>query len=174
MRIHDFDEDSAVGRGLSEIELVIDAPLADVWGQFLDIGSWVTSHKIEEVGELRRTLGAVTRVSPKEETVEDLGADGPAIPLPHYHYCRIIKFLPEQQYVLKTYAETGGSYGLEEFLAFDDSRFYAVDGKTTATFTLYAHMKGALVANDADAMDRSMQTSRAGMVSNLENLKRIV
>lgn len=169
----EFEEDQAVGSGLYEIELVIDAPVSKVWDQFVDIGSWVTSHRIEEVGDLRRTLGAVTRVSPREEVVDELGVGDSAIPLPHHHYCRIIKFVPERQYVLKTYAERGGSYGFEEFLAFDDSRFYAVDGATRATFTLYAHMKGEFVASDPAGMDRSMQTSRAGMVSNLENLKRI-
>jgi uncharacterized protein YndB with AHSA1/START domain len=171
---HDFEEDAAVGSGLYEIELVINAPVSKVWEQFLDIGSWVTSHKIEEVGELRREVGAVTRVSPSQKAVDELGSEGAAIPLPHHHYCRIIDLVPEQQYVLKTYAEQGGSYGLEEFLAFDVSRFYAIDGGTRATFTLFAHMKGEFVTSDPGAMDLCMRTSRAGMVGNLENLKRIV
>lgn len=172
---HDeFDEDAAVANGTYEIEIVIDAPVANVWQQFLDIGSWVTSHKIEEVGDVRRTLGAVTRVSPREDVVKNIEADGPAVPLPHHHYCKIIKFVPEQQYVLKTYAEKGGSYGLEDFIAFDDTRFVAADGKTNMTFTLFSHFKGTLVADDPDAMIRSMDGSRAGMVENLENLKRLV
>jgi hypothetical protein len=74
---HEFDEETAVPNGTYEIEIVIDAPVAKVWQQFLDIGSWVTSHKIEEVGDLRRTLGALTRVSPREDVVKNIEADGP-------------------------------------------------------------------------------------------------
>jgi hypothetical protein len=170
----ELDEDPAVANGVYEIEIVIDAPVAHVWEQFLDVGSWVTSHRIEEVGDLRRTLGAITRVSPREDVVKNVEAQGPAIPLPHHHYCKIIKFVPEEQYSLKTYAEKGGSYGLEEFLAFDDSRFVAIDGKTKLTFTLFSHVKGDLVAHDSETMTRSMDGSRAGMVANLENLQRIV
>jgi hypothetical protein len=170
----EFDEDPAVATGIYKVDLVIDRPVSEVWEQFLDIGSWVTSHRIEEVGEPRRTLGAITRVSPRQEVVENIEGDGPAIPLPHHHYCKIIKFVPEQQYVLKTYSEQGGSYGMDQFVAFDDSRFYTEDGRTRATFTLFAHMKGQLIAADPEAFARSMEGSRAGMVGNLENLKRIV
>jgi len=168
---HEFDEETAVANGTYEIEIVIDAPVAKVWHQFLDIGSWVTSHKIEEVGDLRRTLGALTRVSPREDVVKNIAA---LVPLPHHHYCKIIKFVPEQQYVLKTHAEKGGSYGMDDFIAFDDTRFHAVDGKTSMTFTLFSHFKGALVGDDPDAMTRSMDGSRAGMVENLGKLKRMV
>jgi hypothetical protein len=54
---HEFDEETAVANGTYEIELFIDAPVAKVWQQFLDIGSCVTSHKIEEVGGQRSPQG---------------------------------------------------------------------------------------------------------------------
>ena len=172
----EFDEDSSVANGTYEVEIVIDRPVSEVWNQFVNVGSWVTSHKIEEVGDVRRTLGAITRVSPSDAALENVqGSDGPVIPPPHYHYCKVIEFVPEQRYVLKTYAEKGGSYGMEGFSAFDDSRFYPLDGgRTRATFTLYSHMKGDLIARDPEAFARSMEGSEAGMVGNLENLKRIV
>ncbi len=167
-----FDEDRAVWNGTYEVEVVIDRPVSEVWEQFLDVGSWVTSHKIQEVGEARRTLGAITRVSPSEEAMRAVtSGTGEGLPPAHHHYCKIVQFVPEQQYVLKTYSEKGGSYGLE-LTAFDDTRFADLGGKTKVTFNLFCEMKGDLVAKDPSAM--SLEGSRLGMVENLGNLKRLV
>jgi hypothetical protein len=171
--VSSVDEDRSVWNGTYEVDVVIDAPPSKVWDQFLDVGSWVTSHTIEEVGEPRRSLGAITRVSPSEEAMRAISeATGEELPPAHHHYCKIIHFVPEQQYVLKTYSEQGGSYGLE-LTAYDDTRFTTVDGgKTKVTFNLFCEMKGDLVAKDPSAM--SLEGSRLGMVENLNNLKRLV
>jgi hypothetical protein len=170
--VSSVDEDASVWNGTYEIEVTIDRPVSEVWEQFLDVGSWVTSHKIEEITEPRRVLGAITRVSPSEEAMRAVtSGTGEGLPPVHYHYCKIIKLVPEQQYVLKTYSEKGGSYGLE-IVAFDDARFYSEDGKTRAVFNLFCSFKGELVAKDPSAM--SLEGSRQGMIGNLENLKRIV
>jgi len=169
----DVDEDRSVWNGTYQVEVTIDRPVTEVWNQFLDVASWVTSHRIEEVSEPRRTLGAITRVSPSEEAMRAVSsATGEELPPAHHHYCKIVHFVPEQQYVLKTYSEKGGSYGLE-LTAFDDTRFTPLDGdRTKVTFNLFCEMKGGLVEKDPTAM--SLEGSRLGMVENLNNLKRLV
>jgi hypothetical protein len=162
--MHNCDEDRSVFSGHYEVEVLIDRPVGEVWKSFLDIGSWVTSHGIEEVSGARGTVGSITRVSFKK--AKELG-----LPLPHYHYCKIIQLVPERQYVLKTYSEKGGSYG-RQMTTFDDTRFVAIDGATKLTFNIYIERKGMDLKKDMGAMN--LDDSREGMLKNLNNLKRIV
>lgn len=160
----DCDEDRSVYNAHSEVEVLIDRPVAQVWKQFLNMGSWVTSHVIEEIYGARGTVGSITRVSFK-------GANQEGYPAPHHHYCKIIKVVPERQYVLKTYSEKGGSYGVH-ITAFDDAHFVAKDGGTILTFSFFGEFRGERVAKDPAAIN--MDASREGMVKNLNTLKRIV
>jgi hypothetical protein len=156
-----YDEDPAITSAVTDMEVFIDRPIGQVWKQFLDLGSWITSHRIEEISAAKRTLGAITRVS--YTRAKELGQ-----PLPHYHYCKIIKLVPEQRYVLKAYSEKGGSYGMQ-YTGFDDARFVAKDGGTLLTFSFYDEFRveGIDVAKSMDASDE-------GMRKDLNNLKRIV
>jgi hypothetical protein len=159
-------EDSSVYNGVLNLEITIARSAAEIWPRFLKIGSWVVSHRIEELSSPGRAIGAVTRVSPVA-----VNLDG--YPPPHYHYCKIIKLIPERQYVLKTYSELGGSYGDVQMTAFDDTRFIPVDDThTKVTFDFYAEFKSATLTDDPGAMD--VEGSRQGMMNNLENLKRMV
>jgi hypothetical protein len=144
--------------------VLIDRPVAQVWKQYLDVGSWVTSHDIEEISEAKRTLGAITRVSFRR--AKDLG-----FPTPHYHYCKIIKLVPEQQCVIKAYSENGGSYG-GRIIGFDDTRFEALDGKTRWSFRAFSEYKGELVTKEPEAIKDSEEDNH--MLRNMENLKHIV
>jgi hypothetical protein len=159
-----YDEDPSIYNGLSEVEVVIDRPVAQVWNQFLDIGSWVTSHVIETVCGTVGTLGSIMRVSFK-------GATDLSMPPPHHHFCKVIEVIPERQYVLKTYSARDGSYGLR-FSSFDDSRFFARNGGTRLTFALFAEFRGERASHDALA--RSVDVGREGMLKNLGNLKRMM
>jgi hypothetical protein len=160
------DEIPSVYSGHYEVGVVIDRPVAEVWQQFLDIGSWVTSHDIEDVEGTPQTLGSITRVSFR-------GVLEAGYPPAHYHYCKIITLDPERDYVLKTYSEQGGSYGLE-ISAFDHASFAEVDGKTTVTFDLFAEYKTDAAEIDRAAMDEMMKVSSDGMVKNLGKLKALV
>jgi uncharacterized protein YndB with AHSA1/START domain len=163
--MRNFDEDSSVTNALTEVVVQIDRPPEVVWRQFLDIGSWVTSHHIEEVQGARGSLGSITRVSYKDAVKE-------GYPSPHYHYCKIIEVIPQQRYVLKTYSEDGGSYGVE-ITGFDDARFISKDGGTQITFNFFEEFRGKpKVSNDRSSINTD--ASRDGMVKNLNNLKRIV
>jgi len=159
-----YDEDRSVYSGHYEVDILIDRPVRDVWKNFLDIGSWVMNFDIEEVSNPKRVLGAITRVSPKN--AEETGLSPPL-----YHYCKIIKLVPERHYLLKTYSEKGGSYGLQ-VIGFDDFRFIVKDGKTKVIFNIFAEMKGEAVVKDPESV--SLESSREGMAQNLNNLKRLV
>jgi hypothetical protein len=158
------DEDCSVYNGHFEVEVLINRPVGQVWKQFLDVSSWVISHDIENASGVPGTLGSITRVSPKNAKEQRL----PPAP---YHYCKIIKLVPERQYVLKTYPEKGGSYGMHS-ISFDDTRFVAIDGKTKVTFSIFFEVKSEAVAKDPAAIN--VDASREGMVKNLNKLKQIV
>src|SRR6266702_2180424 len=95
------DEDRSVYNGHFELEVLIDRPVEEVWPQFIDIPSWVTSHDIETVYGTPGTVGSITRVSFKK-------AKEQGFPLAHHHYCKLIKVVPERQWILKTYPERSG------------------------------------------------------------------
>lgn len=157
------DEDRSVYNGHFEVEVLINRPVARVWRQYLDIGSWVTSHDIEQVYGEPDAVGCITRCSAR-------AAKALGVPQPHYHYCKIIKLVPRRQYVLKSYAEKGGSYGMEAVTGFDDTRFIEIGNTTKVVFNIFAEMRGEVVAKDPAAMN----LDPSGMIGNLNNLKRIV
>ena len=159
-----LDEDRSVSNAVTELDVFINRPVGEVWNQFIDFGSWVTSHRIEEIHGRRGTIGSIFRASFKNSAEE-------GYPLPHHHYCKIIKVIPEQLYVLKTYSEKGGSYGVH-IVAFDEARFVSKDGGTLLTFKLFAEFSGERIAQNPGAIN--MDASQDGMVKNLNNLKRIV
>jgi hypothetical protein len=159
-----FDEDRAVFSGHYEVEIVIDRPVAKVWKSFLAMGSWVTSHGIENVQGVPGSVGSITRVSYRKAAEAGMAA-------PHHHFCKIISLVPERQYVLKTYSEKGGSYGFD-IVAFDDGHFTDLGGKTKVVWNVYVEMAGEAVARNPSAMN--LEDSREGMLANLKNLKRQV
>jgi hypothetical protein len=158
------DEDRSIYNGHFELAILIDRPIDDVWTRMVDLSSWVTSHDIEIVRGEPVALGTITRVSPRGPGQ----ADSPPAP---YHYCKIIKLAPPHQYMLKTYSEAGGSYGLR-MAGFDDLRLLTVAGRTRVTFSIFIEMQGELIAKDPQAMN--LEASREGMSKNLANLKRLV
>ena len=162
------DEDPSITNDVSELEVFIDRPVGDVWRPLLDLSSWVTTHVIEEVSETKRTVGAITRVSFKR--AKEMG-----YPLPHHHYCKIIKLVPEQLYVLKTYSEKGGSYG-SQIAAFDVIRLVTLDRGTRLTFSFFGEFRGARIEGEPrrESAPIDMDVSLEGMKINLDNLKRIV
>ncbi len=158
-----YDEENTVFNGHYEVEVIIDRPVAGVWTQYLDIGSWVTSHDIENVYGTPGTVGSITRVSFKKAKEMDM-------PPTHHHYCKIVEMEREKYYLLKTYSEKGGSYGVN-LTAFDDAKFSSCNGKTKIVFSVYLEMVAESIANETDPIN--LDVSRDGMIQNLENLKRI-
>lgn len=159
-----YDEDSAITNEVSEIGILISKPVSEVWKQYQDLSSWVTSHEIEEVSNEKRQVGAIFRV-----TFKQAGAMG--YPPPHHHYCKIIKMVAERQYVLKTYSEEGGSYGMR-ISAFDDARFHLEGSGTRVTFAYFGEHK--VMRPKEVPVQFDMKVSDEGMLANLKNLKKIL
>ena len=169
--MNDWNEGPSIYNGFSEVEIVINRPIAEVWNKFLDLGSWVMNFDIDELYGKPGTLGSIWRCSFKAAAEQGL-------PPQHHHYCKIYRLIPEQRYVLKTYSAEGGSYGME-ITAFDDGRFIALDpGMTKISFALFCEYKGKNVAEAAaknpSVWDDDVRQSADGMLSNLNNLKRIL
>lgn len=159
------DEAPSVFNGHYEIEVTIDRPVAEVWEKYLDIASWVTSHRIEDAAGEPGSVGSITRVYFDEKIAAEID-----MPHPRYHYCKIIKLEPLKHYLLKTYSEKGGSYG-SRITAFDNAKFEEINGKTHIIFTIFAEIISEEFAKNPEL--KSLETSREGMMENLNNLKRI-
>jgi hypothetical protein len=160
------DEDSVVSNGHYEVEVIIDRPASQVWTPLLDDTLWVTTHGIQAVSGELGSVGFITRVSSKTENLV-------AAPPPHYHYCKLIKLVPEKQYVLKSYSEKGGSYGAQ-MTGFDDTRLVAMGDRTKVIFNIYWEARSEALAGDLAAQALNSEVSRQGMITNLNNLKRSV
>jgi hypothetical protein len=164
--MNQYDEDRSVFTGHYEVDVLIDRLVGQVWKQLLDISSWVTSHEIELVSGAPDAVGGITRVSAPSKIAREI-----TLPPPLYHYCKIIELVPEQRYLLKTYSEKGGSYGMH-ISGFDDVRLVSIEKKTKVIVNLFCEFRGDVVAKDPAAM--SLDVSRDGMRNNLDNLKRIL
>ena len=162
--MRECDEDRSVYNGHMEVEVVIDRPVGEVWKKYLDNAAWVTTHNIENAHGLPGTLGSIMRSF-------SVGAKEQGYLPAYYHYCKVIKLVPERHYLLKTYSEKGGSYGLQ-MTGFDDTRFISMGGKTKVIFNFFGEMKGEAVEKDPDSMN--LDESVEGMTKNLNNLKRLL
>jgi hypothetical protein len=159
-------EDSDVYNATYEVDAVFDRPVDTVWKHFIDLGSWVTSHGLENIYGEPRSEGAITKVSFKRVSEFNM-------PPAHHHYTKIIKMVPRKQYVLKTWSEKGGSYGWD-IVAFDDARFIDLGAKTKVVFNLYIQIKCELAERDPASLAKSMEASREGMIANFQRLKGLV
>jgi len=160
------EEDPFIYNWTQEIEFLINRPVAQVWKQHLNLQTWVITHRQEWVSGSPDKIGSVVRTSSKV-AIES------GMPTPNYHYCKIIKLVPERQYVLKTFTEEGGSYGWEG-IAFDDTRFIELEGKTKLIFNIYGAIRTDATVKDPASLERAMENSRNGVLENFENLKRIL
>ena len=160
-------EDPTVYNGCFEVEVVINRPVEAVWKQFLDMTAWITTYDMKVISGVPNTVGSVTRLSPKNAK----DADVPPAP---YHFTKIVKLVPNQQYVIKTFSAKIGSYGGIFATGFDDARFLSMGDKTKVIWNLYSEMKADIVAKDPAFMKTLFAGSRDGMAENFKNLKRIM
>lgn len=158
------DEDPTVYNGHFEVHVLIKRAVREIWPQYLDKSSWVTTHDVEQVYGKPGTVGSITRVSFKRAA--EVG-----LPRPHFHYCKIIKLEQEKESLIKTYSADGGSYGMR-LTGFDHMRFSAVGANTRATFSIFLEARSEAIAKDPAAFN--LDGSRVGMLGNLNNLKRIL
>jgi hypothetical protein len=147
-------------------ETVIDQPIEKVWRHALDIGSWMSSHKLETLDGKRGEVGHFEKVSPH--------GVGPDVPLPHHHLYGIGAVIPMKFIGLEVLPEKGGSYGTKDWVSFDGILFTDLGGKTHITFHMVdVHLKKA----DPVALERRKAEIEAGrklMDRHFENLWRLV
>src|SRR6185437_4411931 len=152
-----YDEDPTVYNGHFELEVLIDRPVEQVWAQFFDIPSWVLTHEIDLVSGARGTVGSITQVFSRNAREEG------------YHYCKLIKLVPGERWILKIYSERGDEY---DFTGFDDGRLVPVDNKSKVIFNIFIEVRGESIAKDPGVMN--LDISRENMMKNLNNLKQII
>lgn len=111
------------------VETTIDHPVEAVWPHALDIGAWMSDHRLETVSGEAGRVGHFERVFP-----EGMGSD---VPLPHYHLYGIANVIPNKLIALEVFPERGGSYGkTREKTSFDVLLFSDLGDRTRLAFLL--------------------------------------
>jgi hypothetical protein len=148
-------------------ETVIDHPVQRVWPHALNIGGWMSAHRLETVSGRAGSVGHFERVYPR-----DLADD---VPLPRYHLYGVAQIIPLKLIALEVLPEQGGSYGnAREWMSFDSILLTDLGDRTHLTFLLVdAHMG----RGDPDFHTRRKQElegARGLLEKYFENLKRMV
>lgn len=108
-------------------ETVIDYPVEKVWPQALNIGGWMSDHRLATVDGTAGQVGHFERVFPR--------GIGEEVPLPHYHLYGITSVIPLKCISLEVIPERGGSYGnTRARMGFDTILLTDIGGKTRLTF----------------------------------------
>jgi hypothetical protein len=106
------------------LETTIDHPVEKVWPHALNIGSWMSDHRLETIAGEAGKVGHFERVFPRK-----LATD---VPQPHYHLYGVAEIIPRKLIVLEVFNETGGSYGkTREKTSFDAIHLTDIDGNRT-------------------------------------------
>lgn len=104
-------------------EVTIDRCAHDVWLPFLEMESWMTGLRFENVSGERGAEGEVRLVTPTPDS------------LYRSYYTRAVRVTPRQQYVVKVTPAEGAGY-----LAFADFSFTERDGKTHLVYDIYLEL----------------------------------
>jgi hypothetical protein len=107
----------------------LDHPLERVWPQVLDIGGWMSDHRLETLAGEPGKVGHFERVHPSQ-----LGAD---VPPPHYHLYGITEIIPFKLLAFEVFPERGGSYGKTgNKISFDSILLTPAGQSTRLTFLM--------------------------------------
>jgi hypothetical protein len=149
------------------LETIIDQPVEKVWPHALNIGSWMTAHRLETIDGEPGDVGHFERVFPR--------GIGDQVPLPHYHLYGIAEVIPYKLIALEVFPERGGSYGkVEEWMSFDNILFVDMVERTCVIFLMVdAHLEHA----DPDGHQRrkkEVDEARPLVTRYFENLKQLI
>ncbi|HEV8333106.1 MAG TPA: hypothetical protein VGQ22_16895 [Steroidobacteraceae bacterium] len=104
-------------------ETTIARPVEKVWPHALNIGSWMTDHRMEPLSGERGTAGFCERVY--------AAGIAPETTLAHHHYYGIAAVVPYKYIALEVFPEVGGSYGdPREWIGFDGIVLVDLGGST--------------------------------------------
>jgi hypothetical protein len=109
------------------IDAILNFPVERVWPHALQIGKWMTDHRMETIAGQPGRIGHFERVFAKGVSSE--------VPLPHHHYYGIAEIIPMRCIALEVFPEKGGSYGnTRERMAFDCILLIDLGGRTKVIF----------------------------------------
>jgi uncharacterized protein YndB with AHSA1/START domain len=111
------------------LETVIDHPVEKVWPHAVNIGSWMTDHRLETLAGEAGEVGHFERVY--------LRGLGEEVPTPHYHLYGTAAVVPNKCIVLEVFPEQGGSYGkTREWMMFDSILLVDLGSRTKMIFLM--------------------------------------
>lgn len=148
-------------------ETVIDHPVKKVWPHALNIGGWMSAHRLETIAGQPGEAGHFERVYPR-----GLGRD---VGFPHYHMYGLAHVIPCKYIALEVFPEKGGSYGnAREYMSFDGILLDDVGGKTKITFLLVDIHLGKGDQAAYERRRKEIEDSRQLLDQYFENLRILV
>jgi hypothetical protein len=149
------------------VETIIDHPVEKVWPCALNIGSWMSAHRLETIAGEPMNVGHFERVYPR-----NLGAE---VPPPHYHLYGIAEIIPLKLIALEVLPEKGGSYGdAHEWVSFDNILLSDIGAKTQVTFLMVEIQLGKWDQRSRENRNAVLEGVRPMLEGYFENLKRLV
>lgn len=149
------------------VDTIVDRPLKAVWPHVLNIGSWMSAHRLETLDGESGKVGHFERVYPR-----GLGAE---TGLPHHHLYGVGEIIPYKLIVLEVLAEQGGSYGdSREWMSFDSIQLADLGGRTQVAFLLVDVHPGKGDAAFHERQRKKLEGGRTLLEQYFENLKKLV
>ena len=132
-------------------EYVFDFTMEEVWPHFINYKSWMDTFSFETLNDEPNSVGELVKTTAKGEwsMVDKItGA-----PIPNYHYAETIVVVPPAYYTVKVFAEKGGSYGVDDYVGFDNFTLVKEsEGRTLAIIAANSEYKSSKHSDDDIAM----------------------
>lgn len=149
------------------LESIIDHPVAKVWPQALDIGSWMDAHRLETLAGKSGEVGHFERVYPR-----GLGEE---VPKPHHHLYGVAQIIPFKYIGLEVLPENGGSYGVtREWMSFDGILFADLGDRTKIVFLMVDVHLGQGDEEYSKRRAAELEGGRTMITGYFDNLKRLL
>jgi hypothetical protein len=149
------------------VETTIDHPVKDVWPHALNIGSWMTAHRLETITGESGRVGHLERVFPSS-----LGDD---VKLPHYHLYGVANIIPFKYIGLEVFPEAGGSYGdARDWMSFDGILFVDLGGSTKVLFLMVDVQIGKRDDTERKRRQDEIDEAQGLLARYFENLRELV
>jgi len=145
----------------------IDAPVEKVWPHALNIGSWMTAHRLETIGGESGKIGHLERVYPKHLAS--------AVGHPRYHLYGVTNIIPHKYIGLEVFPEKGGSYGdRNEWMSFDGVLLIDLGGRTQVVFLMVDVQMGSRDQAERERRQQEINEGREMITGYFENLRALV
>lgn len=149
------------------VETIINHPVERVWSHALNIGEWMSAHRLETIAGEPGQVGHFERVYPT-----GLGSD---VPQPHYHLYGIAAIIAPKLIALEVFPEKGGSYGkTRQKLSFDTILLTDLGGKTHVAFHMVDVHPGKVEADFAARRGAELEGVRRMLEQYFSNLRALV